>query len=482
MNRLYKFLISLAFSAPQWSLKLRAQSLGLLLIFLSMLWTLPAHSQYTCKALDPIPTDQIAALTCEMKRSQICTSFFNHFTPDFQKKFGLTCPDIDEGHLFKTTTICGGLTLASGLSVWQTLSKETKTAIAQKVPSLLQKFGPRLLPYLSVFGSVVTIYSVTDILNESIKQDKKCFENIDKKQATIDFLEATSNHLLKRTKGLIDEVQTRQLRLADEYKQPKFIENLPCQQLTEIVLIQKKKQDEILGKLIATGKLKSDPRKELALTDEEMSRTKFLLENMACLSPQRRVELLCALGNTAMGGIWLKGILGNISTRPQGFPSQLKSGANTPASQGKSTLKEKTHFNPEQLSETQKRVIKKIEAQTDKLEAAVKACGHSLTSNICRGASGTLKELLEAEGISVTPMRNMFHTFLRVDNFYGPGKHLIVDPTYRQFIRGTFTPEDPKIFIGTEQDLLNLLKKREMYKPSDYFEDLQPDPGVPSML
>lgn len=451
------------------------QMFSLLLIMSIELLPYPSYSQQQCGRNDPL--NDISKLNCEVKRSQACVPFFNNFTDDFQKRFGLTCPDADEGSLFKSTALCGGLTLSAGLSIWQTLTNETQTAISKKIPVFLQKFGPKLLPYLSIFGSVATIYSVTDILNESIKQDEKCFKNIEKKQATIAFLEATSKHLLERTQGIVDEFQARQLSFPEDYRKPKFIEQLPCQSLNEIVTIQKKKQDAILGKLIASGKLKADPRKELGLTDEELNQTQFLLENMQCLSTRKRIEILCALGNTAMGGLWLKQILGSISNRPIDI-----SGSRKIKYTSRDDSKRSDFQAPTPLSMAQQSTINKIHAQTDKLEAAVKSCGDSLTTNICRGATGTLIELLKKEGITATPMRNSYHTFLRIENFYGPGKHLIVDPTYRQFIRRTFKPEDPRVYVGNEEGLIKILTERGAYKPNDFFEGLVPDPGVPSIL
>ncbi len=430
---------------------------SLFLVTLSV-FLCPGYSQARCKEASPVGA--ISDLSCEMRRNEACEDFFKQVPTDFRRDFGLTCPESDEGSLYRTTSLCGGLTVAAGLSAWQTINQETREQIAKKAPGLLQKFGTKLLPYISVLGTVTTLYSVTEILNESIQKDRECFKDVEKKKATVAFLAATSTHLLDRTRGLLDEIQTKQLRLPAEYQRAEFIEKVTCQHLGEIISQQKHKQDEVLGLLIAKGKLRSDPRKEFLLSDEEKRQTAFLMQNLSCLAPQRRVELLCAVGNAVMGGVWLKGVLGNMSARPTA----------------------RLHLRAGPLSSSQKEVIRKIEAQAEKMEIALAGCGYSLTSNICRGASGTLKDLLETQGIVAKPMRNRFHTFLRVDDFYGPGRHLIVDPTYRQFIRGTYSADDPKIFIGSERDLLDLLKKRKAVDFSDYFENLVPDPGVPSVL
>lgn len=276
------------------------------------LWTVQSYSQVVCEIKDP--ADFIPKLSCELRRTEICKNFFSQFNPDFQQKFGLTCPDVDEGSVFKTTTICSGLTLATGIATWQSLSQNTKTAIGKNVPTLIKKFGTKLLPYLSVFGSAVSVYSVTNVVRESLEQDRKCYEDIERKRTAVEFMETTTQYILDKTKGMIEEFQERQLKLASQYKDPKFIENLTCQQLNEIVSIQKKKQDEILGKLLASGKLKTDPRKDLLASPENMNDAKFLLENSSCLSATKRIELICAVGNVALGGVALKGFLKQVET------------------------------------------------------------------------------------------------------------------------------------------------------------------------
>lgn len=72
---------------------------------------------------------------------------------------------------------------------------------------------------------------------------------------------------------------------------------------------QKRKLDSLIGPLIASGKISGDPRLSLneattnvgSVSDEDLALNSYFLKNMECLSPAKRAEILCAIGNSMMG-------------------------------------------------------------------------------------------------------------------------------------------------------------------------------------
>jgi hypothetical protein len=59
-----------------------------------------------------------------------------------------------------------------------------------------------------------------------------------------------------------------------------------------------------------------------------------------------------------------------------------------------------------------------------------------LSQRVCTGSSAILSALLKFHyDIDTVPMMDGYHVFLKIDNFFGTGKPLIIDPSIRQFYR-----------------------------------------------
>ncbi|MCB9027091.1 MAG: hypothetical protein H6625_12275 [Bdellovibrionaceae bacterium] len=108
--------------------------------------------------------------------------------------------------------------------------------------------------------------------------------------------------------------------------------------------------------------------------------------------------------------------------------------------------------------------------------------GYNLDGRVCRGATGTMKKLIKVSfNFDVEPVRNQSHTFLILRNYYGTGNHLVIDPTFQQYVpMANRTTE--KVFVGSETEMIQLMISmgvKEFYW-KNYFSNLQPDSNVPS--
>lgn len=250
----------------------------------------------------------------KIKHEMECSKFYDSFSPEFKKNYGVenSIDAADESYLSPAFS-CSGLFVVTGISVAQKLSDSTKASLMSKVPKIAQFITPKI-PYFIAFGSVVTIYSILDLTIESFEKDKLCFEDIEKKKAAIELLDLTGQHLVKETEGVLDDFQKNQLLLPKDYKEEKFIKNLTCQNLKEIMLIQKRKQDTVLGPLVGDSKkFKDDPRKYKILTEKEEALHRLLLDNLQCLSTAKKLQLFCSVGNATLGGLHLKNFLSDVS-------------------------------------------------------------------------------------------------------------------------------------------------------------------------
>jgi hypothetical protein len=92
----------------------------------------------------------------------------------------------------------------------------------------------------------------------------------------------------------------------------------------------------------------------------------------------------------------------------------------------------------------------------------------------CTGSCLALGYLLEQQGIQTTRMHTIepvgptsyFHNYLRMDDYFGPDKHLYIDPTIRGYFAGkpVSLPREqldqiPMIFVGTREEMAALFKK-----------------------
>ncbi|MFI5347904.1 MAG: hypothetical protein ACHQ2Z_00040 [Elusimicrobiota bacterium] len=112
---------------------------------------------------------------------------------------------------------------------------------------------------------------------------------------------------------------------------------------------------------------------------------------------------------------------------------------------------------PEELALVYRRVLDKLAVENP---SKTLWCQSALCDQFARD----LQEVLVKEGLSpkkITVRSYLgrrdgatleHHTFL-VDDTFGPGKELIIDPTYSQFFVGRLNPQDPRILLGTRSEL-----------------------------
>lgn len=129
------------------------------------------------------------------------------------------------------------------------------------------------------------------------------------------------------------------------------------------------------------------------------------------------------------------------------------------------------------------------------LEAAIRALSEelirlaqlndcSLEDNNCRISAGTLKQLIEERfDVEVEAVKNRFHVFLRIPNYYGLGDHLYIDGSYQQFAQGSFVSPE-KVFVGSEREFRSELSRvgSSDYVQQRFFFELEPDRFLPSFL
>jgi hypothetical protein len=258
--------------------------------------------------------------SCELiSASEKCRNFYTYLDPQIKEKFQIKCPQTEEPSALSTVAACSGLVIAAGFTAAQKVSPEIATSLIAKTPFWVKKFGGKLVPFMGTAGVVLTAYSITDVILEGLTgEDKACFENIDKKKAILTFQNSNSQNILQAIDSQkspvikLDDAQRRSLTFPADYLRDEFAINLPCQQLSDIVRQQKRKQDQILGPLIASGKLEADPRKQQNVSPEEKHLLNFLLENVSCLSTEKQLETMCAVGNSVLGAFQLKKIVGDL--------------------------------------------------------------------------------------------------------------------------------------------------------------------------
>lgn len=105
----------------------------------------------------------------------------------------------------------------------------------------------------------------------------------------------------------------------------------------------------------------------------------------------------------------------------------------------------------------------------------------SLEDSFCRGASGTLKEILTHHfgwHMQAVINRNL-HTFLISPS--PQGTPIVIDPTIRQFVHPERRDQVPVVFTGSPQELIAALKAAHVEPKiiSGYFKDLSVDCIIP---
>jgi hypothetical protein len=88
-----------------------------------------------------------------------------------------------------------------------------------------------------------------------------------------------------------------------------------------------------------------------------------------------------------------------------------------------------------------------------------------LTSNECHDASRYLKRVLKDVGIESTIVTYETrdgggeHSYLIVSDYFGPNRHLVIDPTIKQFMPHTLHDQVHDIFVGSTDELLNFMRR-----------------------
>jgi len=241
-----------------------------------------------------------------------CSQFFDEFKPEFKKQYGVLELGNPSNNFAPASFTCSGVTLAGVVAAKELLSQGTREQIVKKLPAFMSRLGVAAFPFMIFFSHAFTIYAITDLTIEGLEADEKCFNDIEKKSAMIDLLSLTSQSLLSELSDKLTPFEKTQLTFSPNFLGPAYKKNVTCQQIKEVTLIQKRKQDEIIGKLIASKKIDGDPRKMLKLTNEEMSLYDNLFDNLDCISPAKKLEMTCALANVALGTLQLKAFLGAI--------------------------------------------------------------------------------------------------------------------------------------------------------------------------
>ncbi|MBP7843540.1 MAG: hypothetical protein KA116_01885 [Proteobacteria bacterium] len=119
--------------------------------------------------------------------------------------------------------------------------------------------------------------------------------------------------------------------------------------------------------------------------------------------------------------------------------------------------------NKEELRDRVKNIVQKHEAE---YAQKMKEGGCDPEGKFCRGGSRLMIPFLKSNGIDAIAVNsNNWHTFLVVYNYFAPNEHLYIDPTVRQIFDGAEKSKAPMIFVGTENEFRDLMKRAGI---SDY--------------
>jgi hypothetical protein len=86
--------------------------------------------------------------------------------------------------------------------------------------------------------------------------------------------------------------------------------------------------------------------------------------------------------------------------------------------------------------------------------------GYKLNQAVCRGAAGTMKDLLKYRlGIEAEVVYSGYHNMLIFRDFFGNGEHFFIDPNYKAFIAKNRKgiAQEPNVIVGTSSDIKSVL-------------------------
>jgi len=265
----------------------------------------------------------LEAMACHLQ-VKACEGFYQEFGEDFRREHSKSCSSSVTPSATRTAALCGGLAVTAAASIYQSMKFGDQLALARKLPAPLRKGLGNTLRFAGVAGVIYSIYSLGDLAVKGLEEDQDCFHNIDRKRETLEFLKASSDFVARKVQPLVDPNVATSLQLSPVYLEERYIQNVTCQQLKDLVLQQKNKQDRVLGPLMASGRLDKDPRKEMALSSEEQDLIQRLYQRLECLSPQTVADIVCAVGNAALGGARLKQWIAGLKVKPTVITPRLQ--------------------------------------------------------------------------------------------------------------------------------------------------------------
>ncbi|MDX9730878.1 MAG: hypothetical protein RBT63_03815 [Bdellovibrionales bacterium] len=248
------------------------------------------------QALNPGRLDIIQQFSCELVRHDEQCSRFKLKEEDARKCTKDASSDTMTA--VSAAVNCGALTLAAGTS---TLGALRPGFIARLSPSLLAGLG-RFATGLNLVAIPFTAYSLGSFAYEALEVQQQCYENVELKRNVLEAQKRLQKLAIEKMRPHLPESELRLLVFPEAYLTQDFIDQLPCSRLNEILEAQRKKLDPAIGKLMARGLLKTDPRKDLPINEEQREILSELAAIYPCLSAARQADIVCAAGNIALFG------------------------------------------------------------------------------------------------------------------------------------------------------------------------------------
>jgi len=274
-----------------WMLKWKIWQSAIVLLLILLAKTATAQ---VCDADSAMAT--IRQIQCELESaSPECKAAFQ----DFGHEAEPNCTEAKSSRtqLVLTGAQCAPIVLAVGISTIQSHAP----GLIRSMPALVSRLGSQFVRVANWVAAPLTVYTIGGLASDALKADEKCSNDTETKFALLLAAKNLGDFVADRANGLIATSEAERLRLPEHYLEDKFVRNLTCRQLNEIVLQQKSKTDEIIGPLIASGQLSRDPRKELPLNDEDAGLISSLSRSFRCFEPEKQAQLLCAVGTLVIG-------------------------------------------------------------------------------------------------------------------------------------------------------------------------------------
>jgi len=268
-------------------------------LFIFLMFVFEAQAQI-CSSDLRTASGTLQESSCEINKSLNCQEFYSNLNEESLSRLALQCPEKQVD--LSATLNCSGLAIYAGGKGYQKLSSQTQKMMVQKIPQIVQKLGPRFLSILSGLGIASTIYTAADFAMDALESDRQCFKDNDSKQMILNSVYNQSQFVQKNLQKHLNSNDLRSISFSKNYLDMEFIKNLTCQQLKDLLLQQKRKEDIALGPLVAQKKISIDPRKLYAkqISENQMF-FDYFQKSLSCIDPSRKAEVICALGNSLLG-------------------------------------------------------------------------------------------------------------------------------------------------------------------------------------